>query len=85
MTPSHILRIPFLTTRRTSSIWLDVDRSLSPMLSMAVMIVATLLLVLAVRVPHQVVLPIAADAFRRAWTGTSSCASESKARWPRFA
>ena len=64
MTHAHIVKIPLLTTHRTSSIWLDVDRSLSPMLSMAVMIVATFLLVLGARVPQQVVLPIAADAFR---------------------
>ena len=64
MTHAHIVQIPLLTTHRTSSIWLDVDRSLSPMLSMAVMIVATFLLVLGARVPQQVVLPIAADDFR---------------------
>ena len=64
MTPAHIVKIPFLPTHRTRSIWLDVDRSLSPMLCMAVMIVATSLLVFGVRAPQQAVLPIAADAFR---------------------
>jgi hypothetical protein len=64
MTQAHLVKIPLLTTHRTSSSLLDVDCSLSPMLSMAVMIVATFLLVLGTRLPQQVVLPIAADDFR---------------------
>jgi hypothetical protein len=64
MPPGHIFMIPFPTSPRTSSIRLDVDHSLLPRLSVAVMVAATSLIVFGLQVPQQPVLLTAGDDFR---------------------
>jgi hypothetical protein len=56
--------IPFPISPRTSSIRLDVDHSLLPRLSVAVMVAATSLIVFGLQVPQRPVLLTAADDFR---------------------